>query len=95
MNLRFYLDPETGEPHIYNHGVTEDEVADVLRAPGEDRLGREGARVALGQTRAGRYLRVMYGPAPQPHSVFVSTADELSGRPLAASRRRCRRRGKR
>jgi hypothetical protein len=41
MNLRFYLDPETGEPHTYNHGVTEDEVEDVLRTPGEDRPGRE------------------------------------------------------
>ncbi len=94
MNVRFYLDPETGEPHIYNHGVSEDEVEDVLRAPGEDRPGREGSRVALGQTRAGRYLRVIYVPDPEPQSVFVITAYELSGRPLAAYRRRRRRRGK-
>jgi Domain of unknown function (DUF4258) len=93
MNVRFYLDPETGEPHIYNHGVSEDEVEDVLRAPGEDRPGREGSRVALGQTRAGRYLRVIYVPDPEPQSVFVITAYELSGRPLAAYRRRRRRRG--
>lgn len=95
MNLRFYLDPETGAPHIYNHGVTEDEVEDVLRTPGEDRPGREGARVALGQTHAGRYLRVIYVPDPQPNSVFVITAYELRGRPLAAYRRRRRRRGRR
>jgi len=95
MNLRFYLDPETGELHIYNHGVTEDEVADVLRTPGEDRPGREGARVALGQTQAGRYLRVIYVPDPQPDSVFVITAYELRGRPLAVYRRRRRRRGTR
>ena len=30
MNIRFYSDPETGLPHIYNHGVTEDEVEDVF-----------------------------------------------------------------
>jgi Domain of unknown function (DUF4258) len=95
MNVRFYLDPETGEPHIYNHGVREDEVEDVLRAPGEDRPGREGSRVALGQTRAGRYLRVIYVPDPEPQSVFVITAYELRGRPLAAYRRRRRRRGTR
>jgi hypothetical protein len=94
MNVRFYLDLETGEPHIYNHGVSEDEVEDVLRAPGEDRPGREGSRVALGQTRAGRHLRVIYVPEPEPQSVFVITAYELSGRPLAAYRRRRRRRGK-
>jgi len=44
MNIRFYLDPATGEPHIYSHGVTEDEVADVLRNPGEDRPGRDKPR---------------------------------------------------
>jgi hypothetical protein len=74
--------------------VSEDEVEDVLRAPGEDRPGREGSRVALGQTRAGRYLRVIYVSEPEPQSVFVITAYELSGRPLAAYRRRRRRRGK-
>jgi hypothetical protein len=74
--------------------VSEDEVEDVLRAPGEDRPGREGSRVALGQARAGRYLRVIYVPDPEPQSVFVITAYELSGRPLAAYRRRRRRRGK-
>ena len=70
MDIRFYCDPTTGEPHIYNHGVTEDEVADVLRRPGEDRLGREGSRVAVGQTRAGRFLRVIYVPDPEPESIF-------------------------
>ena len=94
MNIRFYLDPATGEPHIYGQGVTEDEVADVLRNPGEDRLGREGSRIALGQTRAGRYIRVIYVPDPEPESVFVITAYELRSKPLTAYRRRRRRRGK-
>ena len=88
MNIRFYLDPETGEPHILRHGVSEEEAGDVLRNPGEDRLGREGSRVALGQSRAGRYLRVIYVPDPEPASVFVITAYELTGKPLAAYRRR-------
>ena len=95
MNIRFYLDPETGEPHIYSHGVTEDEVADVLRNPGEDRPGREGSRVALGQTRSGRYVRVIYVPDPVPASVFVITAYELRSKPLTAYRRRRRRKGQR
>ena len=64
MNIRFYLDPETGSPHIYGHAVAEDEVEEVLRTPGEDRPGRKGSRVAIGQTRAGRYLRVIYVPDP-------------------------------
>ena len=95
MNVRFYLDPETGEPHILRHGVTEEEAQEVLGNPGEDRPGREGSRVALGQSRAGRYLRVIYVADPEPESVFVITAYELTGKPLAAYRRRRRRKGRR
>ena len=94
MNIRFYIDPEAGLPHIYNHGVNEKEVEDVLRRPSEDRPGREGSRVAIGQTQAGRYLRVIYVPDPEPESVFVITAYELKGKPLTAYRRRRRRRQK-
>ena len=36
MNIRFYVDPETEAPHIYRHGIDEEEVIDVLsRTPGE------------------------------------------------------------
>jgi Domain of unknown function (DUF4258) len=95
MNIRFYRDPATGEPHIYNHGVTEEEVEEVICRPGEDRRGREGSRVAIGQTRAGRFLRAIYVPDPEPESIFVITAYELRGKPLAAYRRRQRRKGQR
>ncbi len=94
MNIRFYLDPETGQPHIYNHGVRENEVEEVLRKTGEDRPGQEGSRVAIGQTFSGRYLRIVYIPDPQPNSVFVITAYELKGQPLIAYRRRRRRKKK-
>jgi hypothetical protein len=92
MNARYYKDGETGQPHIYGHGVCEREVEEVLARPGEDRPGRDGTRVALGQTRAGRYLRVVYVVDPVPESVFVITAYELRGKPLAAYRKRQRRR---
>jgi len=91
MNLRFYLDPSTGQPHIFGHGVDEGEVEEVLEAPGEDRPGRDGSRVAIGQTSAGRYLRVIYVLDPEPDSVFVITAYELKGKPLLAYRKRRRR----
>ena len=41
MNIRFYIDPETEEPHIYNHSVTEGDVEDVLTRPIEDRPGKK------------------------------------------------------
>jgi hypothetical protein len=89
MNVRYYIDPETGAPHIHNHGVTESEVEDILARPGEDRPGTEGTRVALGQTSAGRYLRVIY--VAETGGVFVITAYDLAGKPLLAYRRRRRR----
>ena len=92
MKIRFYIDPDTQLPHIYNHEVREDEVEDVLRKPGEDRPGKEKSRIAIGQTKGGRYLRVIYVPDPEPDSVFVITAYELMGKPLKAYRRRSRRR---
>ncbi len=88
MQVRYYIDPATGQPHIYRHGVDEAEVEDVLVRPIEDRPGRDGTRVALGQNRAGRYLRVIYVPDPIPQSVFVITAYELGPKSLRALRRR-------
>lgn len=51
VDIRFYLDPETGEPHIYEHDVSEDEVEEVLRYPGDDLPGRRDSRIALGANR--------------------------------------------
>jgi hypothetical protein len=34
--------------------------------PGEDRRGSNDARVAIGQTPAGRYLRIVYVRDPEP-----------------------------
>lgn len=50
MTVRFYIDPATDQPHIYGHSVVEEEVEDVLARPMEDRAGRDGSRIALGQT---------------------------------------------
>jgi hypothetical protein len=89
VDLRFYLDPETDQPHIWNHEV--EEVEEVLDNPGEDRPGRDGSRVAIGQTTSGRYLRVVYVRDPKPDSAFIITAYELRNKSLLAYRRRQRR----
>jgi hypothetical protein len=88
VELRFFIDSSTGQPHIHRHDVTEAEVEDVLTRPIEDRPGSEGSRVALGQTEAGRYLKVIYVPDPEPGSVFVITAFDLGPKALKALRRR-------
>jgi hypothetical protein len=91
MRLRFYIDPETGEPHIYKHRVSEAEVEHLLGHAGEDRVGLDGSRVAVGRALSGRLLRVIYVPDPQPDSYFVITAYELQGKAAMAYRRRRRR----
>ena len=58
--------------------------------PDEDRPGKEGSRVAIGETSGGRYLRVIYVTDPEPESLFIITAYELRGKPLTAFRRRRR-----
>ena len=69
MKIRYYTDPVTGQPHIYNHGVTEEEAEEILTNPVEDRPGAEGSRVALGKTSGGRYLRVIYVHDDKPGSI--------------------------
>jgi hypothetical protein len=91
VDFRFHLDSATGQPHICNPEMNEEEVKEVLTSPGEDRPGWHGARVAIGQTASGRYLRVIYVRDPKPDGVFVITAYELQGKPLQAYRRRRRR----
>ena len=67
-------------PHIHRHGVYEDDVREVVRKPGEDRPGYNGARVALGQTSSGRYLRVVYVIDDSASGLFVITAFPLTGK---------------
>ena len=93
MKVRYYIDPKTGQPHIYKHNVSESEVEEVLSQPGEDRAGADNSRVAIGRTLAGRLLKVTYVPDLEPKSVFVITAYELRGKPALAYRRRRRRLG--
>jgi hypothetical protein len=92
MELRFNLDPETGLPHIYQHGVTEAQVRQVLQNPGDDFKSGRRSRIALGQSAAGRYLQVVYVPDQRGGGVFVVTAYELRGPALKAYRRRRRKR---
>jgi hypothetical protein len=92
VQIRFYLDPESEEPHIHQHGVEEHEVAEVFENLLEDGGGEGDARVGIGRTEAGRFLRVVYVPDPEPDSVFVITAYDLGPKALWALRRRLRRR---
>ena len=92
MEVRYYRNPETGLPHIFDHGVTEAEVEWILTRPVEDGPSSRGSRQAVGKTGHGRYLRVTYVPDDDGEGVFVVTAYPIVGKQLKAFRRRQRRR---
>ena len=91
MELRFWNDAESGLPHIYDHGVTEEEVRQVLHRPGLNVRAGRNSRSIMGQTLAGRCLKVVFVPDPGGYSGFVVTAYELRGNALRAYRRAKRR----
>jgi hypothetical protein len=92
MYIRYFIDADSGLPHFYNHGVDELDVEFVVRHASEDRPGRNGSRIAVGQAPGGRYLRVIYVPDDDETGVFVVTAYPLIGKQLKAFRSRSRRR---
>ena len=93
MRVRYNIDPETGLPHMYQHGVSEPEVEEVLAHPIERRRGDGDSQILAGKTWRGRFLRVIAAFDPDREGCFVITAYDLRGKPLKALRRRMRRRG--
>jgi len=85
MKIRFYIDPDTVLPHIYKHGVDEYEVEEALQNQREDRQGAKGTRVIIGQTFAGRHLRIIY--RRKSDSIIVFTAYKLKDRVLTVYKR--------
>jgi len=92
MVVRFFIDPDTGLPHIEQHGISTSEVLEVLRGSSYHGPGREGTRVAEGQTLNGRYIRVIYKESEVDGLLVVITASDLTGNAKTAFRRRKRRR---
>lgn len=90
--LRYHMNPESGLPHIYDHGERETEVEEAFQNRLLEFRGRGNTRIAQGQTAAGRYLKFVYAPDEDGIGIFVITAYDLRGSGLRALRRRLRRR---
>jgi hypothetical protein len=95
-DIRYFIDPETDLPHIYNHDVSELEVEEVfqnapLNASGRRSTAGNRTHFALGRTAAGRYLKVAYARDTEGLGIFVITAYDMRGNELVAFRRRLRR----
>lgn len=90
MHYRYHYDPDTGLPHVYGHGVTEQEVEEVMRGSGDDSAGNEDSRIKIGKTAAGRYVQVVYVPDADRKGAFIITAYEPTPKSKKAFRRRKR-----
>jgi uncharacterized DUF497 family protein len=78
----------TDVAHVARHGISPEEVEDVLFTPPLDarRGERENTYLVLGRTRAGRRLLVVIAPRPR-NSWYVVTAPDVD----RAERRRMKR----
>ena len=94
MEVRYYVNPMTGRPHVLDHSVTEDEVEFVLATSDDDRRGTGSSRICTGPTHGGRLIRIIYVPDDDGEGLFVVTAYPLSGKQKSAARRRRRRRSR-
>lgn len=93
MGVRFYIDPDTDRPHVENHGVTADEVIEALDRLEDSYASRDGAFIAVGRTRAGRYLKIVYkhDEFGDADDLWVITSYPITGKELRAHRRRMKR----
>ncbi len=92
--FRYHVDPETGLPHIYGHGISEREVEEVMHGSGEEYSGSEGSKMKIGKTAGGRFLQVIFVPDEDKKGVFIVTAYEPTPKSKKSFRRRLRRKGR-
>ena len=91
MRIRFHTNPD-GLPHIHDHNVTEEEVVEALSRFLERVSGRDDSVIAIGRTRSGRILKIIYAPARDGDGIFVITAFDLPPKQAKALQRRLNRR---
>ncbi|HXU32439.1 MAG TPA: BrnT family toxin [Thermoanaerobaculia bacterium] len=73
-------DPDGNVQHCADHGVTQDEVEEVLLSPMNLDISRSSGRpVTFGDTLAGRHLMVVYEEIDS-RTVYPVTAYEVSRR---------------
>ena len=82
MEFKFYVNPDTGKPHILDHHVEPEEIFDFFSQPLIlERHRADGSFEAFGRTPSGRFLTVAY--RREGHEIiFVITAFDLQDRQI-------------
>jgi len=80
VKFRFYVDPDSQEPHIYKHQVTEQEIVEIFTARSYfERLRADGSYELIARLRSARCLRVAYRKFDS-NGIFVITAYDIIDR---------------
>lgn len=81
-NFSFYINPETGEPHILDHQVYPEEIVEFFEDTDIlERKRKDGSLVAYGILKSGRILTVVYRKTTPDH-YFVITAYDLEDKEI-------------
>ena len=75
-NVRYYIDPETGLPHVYNHDITEDEVQEAVRK-GTREIAKLDRLMCRYNFHYGREWQGNEYPIKQVAPVIVENRDEI------------------
>jgi hypothetical protein len=71
-------DPRGNVYHVAEHGLTTDEVEEVLRNPEREETSQSSGRpIAFGETASGRYIAVIYDRVDRD-TIYPVTAYEVS-----------------
>jgi uncharacterized DUF497 family protein len=74
-------DPDGNVRHCAEHGITKEEVEEVLQEPSDADVSRSSGRpVVFGDTTTGRHLMVVYETVER-NAVYPVTAYEVPRRP--------------
>ena len=82
VKINFYNDPDTGEPHIFKHNVTEKEIFDFFSTSSYFEFKRRDISFeAFGNLKNGRFLQVAYRKE-NDGSIFVITAYDIEDKEM-------------
>ncbi|HLX61683.1 MAG TPA: hypothetical protein VKX17_10410 [Planctomycetota bacterium] len=90
MELRYCINEFTGLPHIYDHGVSEEEVEWIIANAEFEWHGNGDSIVAIGRTPGRKLLKVIYVPDEDNEGAFVITSYRPTRKEVLAHNRRMR-----
>lgn len=83
MKFRFYIDPDTNEPHVYKHEVKEQEIIEVFTERSYfERIRQDGSFEAIARTDQRRFLRIAFRRTGE--EIFIITAYDIEDKETIA-----------